>query len=145
MKTKIQAASEVLTCSSEETFHFGVLLGNQLSCGAVIAFFGDLGAGKTTLIKGIAKGAACIDPREVSSPTFNYLNIYSGSKTIYHFDLYRLNTEKDFLALGFEEYFEAGGICCLEWSEKIASILPKDVLNIYFSHIDENKRKIAVL
>ena len=76
-------------------------------------------AGKTTFIKGLIHAAAQIASSEVQSPTFNYLNIYEGRKTIYHFDLYRLRDRDEFLSMGFDEFFDAGGICCIEWSERI--------------------------
>jgi tRNA threonylcarbamoyladenosine biosynthesis protein TsaE len=136
--------TEFLSSSSEATFHYGFLLGEKLKSGSVIAFFGDLGSGKTTFVKGLAKAVAQIEPREVSSPTFNYFHVYSGSKTLYHFDLYRLKSEKEFLALGFDEYFQVDGICCLEWSEKITALLPQETIRIHFSHIEENKRKIVI-
>lgn len=102
----------------------------------MVALFGELGSGKTTFVKGLASS------ENVSSPTFNFLHIYPGP--LYHFDLYRLISEGDFLALGFQEYFNAGGICCIEWSEKIPSLLPKEAIRIYFEHAGGDKRTIAI-
>lgn len=130
--------------STEETIALGIHLGKQLPKGSVVAFFGDLGAGKTTMIKGIAESAAHIDPRNVCSPTFTYLNIYSGDQEIYHFDLYRLKTEEDFLAMGFEEYFNNDGICCIEWPERIPSLLPQHAFRIEILYSGENTRKVIV-
>lgn len=103
---------------------------------------GDLGAGKTTLIKGIAKGAGGILEREVTSPTFSYLHIYSGKVPIYHFDLYRLRNAKEFCALGFQEYLEGDGVCCIEWAERIKDLLPPHTFHICLEHEKEERRKI---
>ena len=130
--------------SEDETIALGRELGQQLSENSVVCFFGDLGAGKTTLIKGIASGAADYPIEQVSSPTFVYLNIYPGKKTVYHFDLYRLRDADEFLSMGFDEMFTAGGICCVEWSEKIADLLPSDSLKIVMSHTGENERHVMV-
>ncbi len=130
--------------SAEETTALGVKLGSTLPQGTIIALFGDLGAGKTTLIKGLAAAAAGIDPRAVCSPTFTYLNIYSGTTPFYHFDLYRLRNEDDFLSLGFDEYFTTEGICCIEWPERILSLLPERTLLIEIAYSLESSRTITL-
>ena len=111
---------------------------------AIIALYGDLGAGKTTFIRGLVEGAGSIDPRIVSSPTFTFLNIYQGEKMIYHFDLYRLPGKEEFFAAGFDEYFNAGGICCMEWADKIESELPLNVFDVKLCYIGEEKRQIEI-
>lgn len=116
----------------------------KLSPGTTVALFGDLGAGKTTFVKGMVAELCEIDSREVSSPTFNYLNIYLGPHPVYHFDLYRLRSSEEFLAMGFEEQLSADGICCIEWAERISSILPEDVVRIYISHAESGTRKIEI-
>ncbi len=129
--------------SAEDTLAWGERLGKTLLPGTILALQGDLGAGKTSLVKGISRGALGVDPREVTSPTFTYLNIYtSGELSLYHFDLYRLNTHTDFLGLGFDEYFHSGGICCIEWPEKILSLLPAGTRFIHLSYLEENQRLI---
>jgi len=132
-------------CFSEaETRAFASEWGRQLKKNSIICFFGDLGAGKTTFIKGLAEGAAGISSDQVNSPTFVYLNIYQGTSTIYHFDLYRLRDADEFLSMGFEEYLFAGGICCVEWSEKIESLLPPQTIRVHIEHQDESKRRITI-
>lgn len=132
------------THSSQETFELGVKLGSLLHPNSVLAFYGELAAGKTTLIKGIAQSAAQIDPKEVSSPTFTYLNIYEGNPlTVYHFDLYRLTSGEQFMQMGFDEYLTAGGICCIEWSERIKAHLPEQRIDLYLSHV-EGQRQILI-
>lgn len=133
------------TSTASETFSEGVALGKTLQPNAILALFGDLGAGKTTLIKGIVSGATDLSPDVVTSPTFTYLQIYSGLVPVYHFDLYRLRTAADFLSLGFSEYFSAGGICCIEWSERIEEILPPGTLRITLRHLGEDQREIEIL
>lgn len=130
--------------SAEETFRIGQDFGSHLPPNAVICFFGELAAGKTTFIKGVASGAARIDPSKIQSPTFTYLNIYEGEKTIYHFDLYRLRDTDEFLSMGFDEFFDAGGICCIEWSERIESCLPAQSIQIFLVHEGENNRSINI-
>jgi tRNA threonylcarbamoyladenosine biosynthesis protein TsaE len=131
--------------SAEETFHLGYSLGENLPENCIVCFFGHLGVGKTTFIKGLAQGAAGTAPEHVSSPTFVYLNIYQGTKTIYHFDLYRLRDIDEFLSMGFDELFFAGGICCLEWSERIASLLPENCIRVEMEHFDEKSRNITII
>ena len=122
--------------TAEETLAFGRDFASRLASGAVIALFGDLGAGKTTFVQGLALGLQI--NTLVQSPTFTYLNIYEDK--LYHFDLYRLRNHLDFLALGFEEYFEKEGIAVIEWSEKISSILPPKTISIALSHENEGRK-----
>lgn len=134
----------MLALSAEEMIERGVEVGKNLSPGSVLCLIGDLGAGKTTFVKGIAKSLG-ISEREVSSPTFSYLNIYQGKIPIYHFDLYRLRSAAEFCALGFDEYLQSEkGILCIEWAEKIQHLLPQNALTIKFIHDCENRRKLWV-
>ena len=123
----------------EETEKFGMKLGSILKGGEVICFVGDLGAGKTTLTKSIAKGLGVKD--YVTSPTFTLINEYKGANfPLYHFDVYRLEGVEDILDLGFEEYFYSKGVTIVEWGNKIEKALPEDVLTIEMkmgSHIYE--------
>lgn len=135
---------QYISHSAHNTQSFAHSLGLALPINSIVCLFGDLAAGKTTFIKGLAQGAAEIDPLEVQSPTFTYLHIYEGKKTIYHFDLYRLRDIDEFLSMGFDEYFEAGGICCIEWSERIASYLPADCIQIYMEHAEGDQRIIKM-
>lgn len=134
---------EFITNSERETFELGQSLGKKLSKNTVLAFYGDLAAGKTTLIKGIASVIGGIDPSEINSPTFTFLNIYEGLKSFYHFDLYRLKNQEEFLQMGFDEYFEAGGICCIEWAERVRMLLPEKRLDISIEHYQKS-RKITI-
>ncbi|MCH9625280.1 MAG: tRNA threonylcarbamoyladenosine biosynthesis protein TsaE [Chlamydiales bacterium] len=128
--------------SAEQTSALGAQIARELKPGAIVCFFGDLGAGKTTLIKGIVSALTSTDQERVCSPTFSYLNIYEGGMDVYHFDLYRLEDEEAFLSLGFEEYLFAKGVCCIEWSERISALLPLSAHRITLLHKGEEKREI---
>lgn len=132
------------TNSAEETHRLGKSFGQSLTQNAIIAFYGDLGAGKTTFIRGLVEGIGLMDPRVVSSPTFNFLNIYKGNITIYHFDLYKLPRKEEFFTAGFDEYFGAGGVCCIEWAEKLESELPPNSFLISFSYFGAEGRRIEI-
>jgi tRNA threonylcarbamoyladenosine biosynthesis protein TsaE len=115
--------------SAEETIAFGKEMAIQLQKGGILALYGDLGAGKTTFVQGLALGLGIFEP--IQSPTFVLLNVYSG---LYHFDLYRLKGETDFTNLGFEEYFDKKGICAIEWPDRIANLLPPETIYVTFNH-----------
>lgn len=143
--TASRSCHRFCTYSTEETLAFAKQFGSNLPSMATIAFSGDLGAGKTTFIRGLVEGAAGIDPRQVSSPTFSFLHIYEGKKIIYHFDLYRLPNEKEFISSGFDEFIHADGICCIEWAERIPSFLPSNYFTIHIAHAGEGVRTIEIL
>ena len=141
-----QVISEYYSTSVEETKKIGKEIAKSLNKGQIVAFFGNLGAGKTSLIKGLASEFNASHEDTICSPTFTYLNIYPGAIDIFHFDLYRIKNEDQFLAMGFDEYFYKDGICLIEWSEKITTILPPKTLVIHLLEKEkENERKIAVL
>lgn len=129
--------SRLKLSSSEETLALGRKMARELPPNAVIALSGGLGAGKTTFVQGLAQGLGITDP--IQSPTFVILNIYKG---LYHFDLYRLKNSDDFTSLGFEEYFQKGGICAIEWPDRITKILPPDTVYIDFRY--DTKGRIAI-
>ena len=122
----------------EDTKKFGEKLGSLLKPGDIICLMGDLGAGKTTLTKSIGIGLGVED--YITSPTFTLINEYKGRLNLYHFDVYRLEGISDLDDLGFEEYFYSGGVCIIEWGDKIENILPKDKINLSIekgSELDE--------
>lgn len=133
---------EFITNSAQETFELGASIGKRLHANSIVALYGELAAGKTTLIKGMANAIGGIDPDEINSPTFTFLNIYDGLKSFYHFDLYRMKGAEQFLQMGFDEYFDAEGICCVEWSERIRSILPEKRIDIFLEHHDKSRKII---
>lgn len=134
----------MISHSENETFREGYDLGQKLRAGDLLCFFGDLGAGKTTFIKGVVAACTEVDGNAVVSPTYTYLNIYEGALPVYHFDLYRLKGVDDFLGLGFDEFFQREGVCCIEWSERIEALLiMPQVIKIEISHYGENLRQIT--
>jgi tRNA threonylcarbamoyladenosine biosynthesis protein TsaE len=124
--------------SEEMTTYLGYRLGKLLKPDSIICLNGDLAAGKTTFTKGIGKALGV--KRVINSPTFTLLKIYEGDLTLYHIDAYRL-AEND-ADLGFDEYFDLGGVTVIEWYEYLKHILPKDYLEISFRLIDDRTRVI---
>lgn len=131
------------TDSPEATQALGRKLGGRLTPGAIVAIYGDLGAGKTRLVKGICEGLG-IDPEAVSSPTFTLINEYrAGDTNVYHIDTYRLKTLDEFLALGYEDYFFGGGITLIEWPDRIEEVLPPETVRLRLEHRGHDSRHIA--
>lgn len=129
--------------SVDETIHIGFEFGKQLTPGDVVCLAGDLGAGKTHFVKGVASFFG-IEPEKVSSPTYTLIHEYSGDTPVYHFDCYRLKHEQEALEIGAEEYFYGDGVCLVEWPEKIDGLIPEDAIWVELSHLPENKRKIII-
>lgn len=134
----------LLSHSSSDTIELAHQLGLHLSKNSVIALQGDLGAGKTTFVKGIAKALGVLNMDIVTSPTFSYLNIYDGPIPLFHFDLYRMKSAQDFFSSGFEDYFFADGVCCIEWPNFAVEALPKDTILVDFSYCGELGREILI-
>ena len=133
-----------VTSSAAETEAAGKELGEGLKPGQIVCLFGELGAGKTTFIKGLVAGATGKAPEEVSSPTYVYLHPYEGTCVVYHFDLYRLPSGDAFYLAGFDEYFDAGGICCIEWAGRLEDQLPEHYIAVTLKATEQNKREITV-
>lgn len=132
---------EIIIHSEEETRAFGLDLAEKLEPGNVLALIGDLGTGKTTLTKSIAKGLGI--ESHIVSPTFNIVKEYrEGRLPLFHFDVYRLADSDEMLDIGAEEYFyEKGGVCIIEWADIVEDILPEDTMFIYIEHgASENER-----
>ncbi|MBQ0110871.1 MAG: tRNA (adenosine(37)-N6)-threonylcarbamoyltransferase complex ATPase subunit type 1 TsaE [Oscillospiraceae bacterium] len=135
--------TEFISHSREDTVKFAENLVKRQSTPVFFALFGSMGMGKTAFAQGVAQGCGYGD--YVSSPTFNIINIYEGEKTVYHFDMYRVNSEDDLLSTGYFDYIEdEGGVTVCEWSENIAEYLPQNALKITIERLSENERKITV-
>ncbi|KAF3361715.1 tRNA threonylcarbamoyladenosine biosynthesis protein TsaE [Chlamydiales bacterium STE3] len=135
----------IVTSSAEETINAGKTFAKSLPKGAIICFFGDLAAGKTTFIKGLVQEINKSSLDDVCSPTFAYLNIYPGTPTVYHFDLYRLRDFDEFLSMGFDEFMhDRNSICCVEWSERIALFIPSNCVKITIKVLEEMQREIVI-
>lgn len=129
--------------SPDETKRLGGLLGKAATPGSVIALTGELGAGKTVLVKGAAE-ALGVDPRQVTSPTFVLVNEYRGPMPIYHFDAYRLQGAADLIAIGCEEMFFGEGVSLIEWADRVAECLPDERLDVALQHAGETTRDIRL-
>ena len=130
------------TKSREETLLLGEKIGKALKNNSIVALIGDLGAGKTTLIQGIAKGLK-VD-NWVTSPTFTIINEFKGRLDLYHVDLYRIERPEDIEDIALEEYFSKNGVTVIEWADKIKELLPERSIMINMDHISENERKIDI-
>ena len=134
---------EYLSHSPEETEQLGEQLGRTLRSGSVVAYRGDLGMGKTAFTRGLARGLGCTC--RVTSPTFTIVNEYSGALPLFHFDMYRLDSSDELFDIGWEDYLSRGGVCAVEWSERVEDALPEDALWVSFARgTGENDRIITV-
>jgi len=130
------------TQSEEDTVALGEKLAAELPAKAVVLLIGNLGAGKTTLAKGIVKGLGAAQPDEVSSPTFTLIHEYSPS--VYHIDLYRLDREEQVATLGLDEIFDRNAVVLIEWGERFERLMPEDRIEIRLRATGENSREIEV-
>ena len=135
---------EFVTRSPEETRTLGGRLADALHGGEVIAFTGDLGAGKTAFVSGLA-AALGVDER-VTSPTFTIVNEYEGGRLpLFHFDMYRLGSADELFHIGWEDYLARGGVCAVEWSENVEEAIEHDAIRISITRgQDENTRVITI-
>src|SRR5580692_8338494 len=131
------------TASEAETIALGERLACELPVRGVVLLIGNLGAGKTTLAKGIVNGLGAAAPDEVSSPTFTLIHEY-GEGRVYHVDLYRLDEPRQVATLGLDEIFERDGLVLIEWGERFPRLLPPDRVEIRIRHLDGDEREIEV-
>ena len=133
---------EFITNSPEETEAVGTALGKCLTPGTVIAYQGDLGAGKTAFTRGVACGLGARE--SVTSPTYTIVNEYlSGKYPLFHFDMYRLASSDDLFDIGWEDYLDRGGICAVEWSENVADAMEGAII-VTIEKLDEDVRRITI-
>jgi tRNA threonylcarbamoyladenosine biosynthesis protein TsaE len=125
------------------TGQLGAQLAAVLEPGIVVALIGNLGAGKTRLVRAVAE-AAGVDRREINSPTFVLVHEYEGRWPIYHFDTYRLHDASEFVDLGAEEYFHSAGVCFVEWADRVARVLPADHLRIEITTTGDTSREFRI-
>ena len=133
---------QYITNSPTETESIGAALGKIIEPGTVIAYRGDLGAGKTAFTRGLARGLGC---REiVTSPTYTIVNEYLGGRIpLFHFDMYRLRSSDDLFDIGWEDYLDRGGVCAVEWSENVDDAM-EDALCITIEKLGEDARRITI-
>ena len=134
---------EFITHSATETEALGARLAGQLRPGDVIAYLGDLGAGKTAFTRGLARGLGIFEP--VTSPTYTIVNEYEGRLPLFHFDMYRLRDADELFDLGWEDYLARGGVCAVEWSENVAEALEDPItVTIEKDPTAEDTRRITI-
>lgn len=134
---------EYLSHSPEETEHIGEMLGRRLRPGTVVAYRGGLGMGKTAFTRGLARGLGCAG--RVTSPTFTIVNEYDGATPLFHFDMYRLGSSDGLFDIGWEDYLTRGGVCAVEWSERVDDAMPADTLWVDIARgTDESDRIITI-
>lgn len=134
--------AEFISHSQLETEEVGRKLAEKLPGGAVVAMYGDLGAGKTAFVRGMAKGLG-LDCR-VSSPTFTIVNEYLGERELIHFDMYRLSSADELFDIGWEDYLSRGAICAVEWSENVRDAFFGDEIVVRIEKLGDNDRKITI-
>ena len=133
---------EYITNSPSETEAVGAALARVLQPGTVIAYRGDLGAGKTAFTRGLARGLGVQDA--VTSPTYTIVNEYLGGRMpLFHFDMYRLGSEDELFDIGWDDYLDRGGVCAVEWSENVWGAM-EDAVVVTITRLDENTRKIEI-
>ena len=133
---------ELITKSPEETEKLGAALAEKLLPVTVIAYRGDLGAGKTAFTRGLARGLGYAEP--VTSPTYTIVNEYLGGRLpLFHFDMYRLHSADDLWDIGWEDYLERGGVCAVEWSENVAEAL-EGAITVSIEKLDDTTRRITI-
>ena len=133
----------LVTRSEEETIAAGERIAAMLPDRAVVLLIGNLGAGKTTLAKGIVSGLGAAEPEEVSSPTFTLIHEYGGGR-VYHIDLYRLDRVEEVATLGLEEIFDRDAVVLIEWGERFPALMPADRIEIRLRTLEGDRREIVV-
>ena len=133
-----------ITNGPEETEALGARLARALEPGAVVAFTGDLGAGKTAFVRGLARG---LDVRDrVTSPTFTIVNEYEGGRLpLFHFDLYRLGCADELFDIGWEDYLARGGVCAVEWSERMEELLEPGTIRVDLRRGEDESRRVITV
>ena len=133
---------EFITHSPEETEKIGEALAKSLQSGTILAYRGDLGAGKTAFTRGLARGLGCKET--VTSPTYTIVNEYLGGRLpLFHFDMYRLASSDDLWDIGWEDYLEREGVCAVEWSENVQDAM-EDAITVTIEKLGENTRQITI-
>lgn len=133
---------EFITKTEEETEALGAKLAAALPQGAVVALYGELGAGKTAFVRGMARGLGL--SARVSSPTFTIVNEYPGARELIHFDMYRLGGADELFDIGWEDYLTRGAVCAVEWSEKVEDAFFGDEVRVRIEKLSDSERKITV-
>ena len=129
--------------SVSDTEAFGEGLAKRLRPGCVVAYTGSLGMGKTALTRGLARGLGC--KARVTSPTFTIVNEYVGDIPLFHFDMYRLGSSEELYDIGWDDYLSRGGVCAVEWSERVADALPEDAVTVDIARGETDDERIITV
>lgn len=129
--------------SEKETEMFGERFASFLKGNEVISFTGDLGAGKTAFIRGMARGLGIAE--RVTSPTFTIVNEYTGKRNLFHFDMYRLSGPEELYDIGWEDYLKRDGICAIEWSEVVSDAIPEDAIHVELKNGENDSQRIITV
>jgi len=132
------------TNSEEETIALGRRLAQELPSRAVVLLIGELGAGKTTLAKGIVHGLGAGEPDDVSSPTFTLVHEYGEGPRVYHVDLYRISTAQELDSVGVDELLDRDAVVLVEWGERFPHLWPADRIEIHLRRLDDDRREVCV-
>ena len=131
-----------ITKNENETTALGEAFAKSLKPGSVVALYGDLGAGKTAFVRGLARGLGVTE--RVSSPTFTIVNEYPGLTPLFHFDMYRLSSSDELFDIGWEDYLDRGGVCAVEWSENVEDAFYPDVIKVMIEKTGDSERSIEL-
>jgi tRNA threonylcarbamoyladenosine biosynthesis protein TsaE len=145
MRRAAVPSREIITHSSEETIERGREIGARLRTRVLVLLSGDLGAGKTTLTKGIVSGIGAAAEDEVTSPTFTLVHRYDREGRVYHVDLYRISGAHDLETLGLEDVFSENAVVIVEWPDKLTFRVDWPVVRIRLEHVDEVSRRISIV
>lgn len=137
-------APTLISGEPAETFRIGRLIGETLKEGAVVALIGELGAGKTSLTQGIARGLGVEEGYQITSPTFTLVNEYPGRLHLVHLDVFRLSGSVELLDLGYEEFIFSKSVAVIEWAEKIRDVLPDNTIYVKMTYVEQNRRSIDI-
>ena len=133
---------EIITKNVIETENAGEAFARRLSPYTVVAMYGELGAGKTAFVRGMARG---LDTQiSVVSPTFTVVNEYGGKPELFHFDMYRLASADELFDIGWDDYLARGGICAVEWSENVSAVFDGTEISVKIETLSDNERKITI-
>ena len=132
----------IITNSENETMLEGAKIGRKLKPGAVVALCGELGAGKTAFTRGLAAGLGI--NASVTSPTFTIVNEYTGEVPLFHFDMYRLESENELFDIGWDDYQDRGGVCVVEWSEKVPGAFSSDRIVVSLENLGGDTRRLDI-
>lgn len=144
MNTRPTFFCTIVADSLEKFQEFGVSLGQLIEPSVVIALNGELGSGKTTLVRSLCQGLGCSSLEFVTSPTFVLMQEYQGRCTVHHLDVYRLENEAQFIDFGGEELFQSGNVVLIEWAEKIINCLPTTRVDIFLEVLSQEERRIHI-